>query len=150
MWEIAENLHRAELTKLQRAEQIEEWRKLSVQLVQSKHPADHGVSAAAETLGVSRADVKRAEAIAGISEDAKDAAQDAGIDDNQSALLKVAAEPPERQVAKVRELVLPKTDQDVIEQQYTALMSAWNRACPEARQRFREFTDEPVMDKRFG
>jgi hypothetical protein len=28
MWEISENLHRAELTKLERSEQIAEWRAL--------------------------------------------------------------------------------------------------------------------------
>jgi ParB family chromosome partitioning protein len=153
MWEIAENLHREDLTKLERAEQIEEWRKLAAQLVQQDQHGGHntrGQTATAEALGVSHTEVQRAEKIAHITDEAKEAAVEAGIDDNQSKLLEVAREAPERQVAKVRELALPKTDEDVIEQQVAAVMNAWNRAGPEARQRVRELIDEPVMDRRFG
>lgn len=150
MWEIAENLHRAELTKLQRAEQIEEWRGLVVQVAPPDQPAERGVRKTAEALGVTREDVRRAESIASIIPEAKEAAEEAGIDDNQSKLLQVAREAPERQVAKVRELVIPKGDEDVAEQQFNALMSAWNRAGADVRQRFREAIDEPVMDRKFG
>ena len=153
MWEIAENLHRAELTKLERAEQIEEWRELAAKMAQvapSAHPEERGQRKTAEALGVTREEVQRAEKIAHITDEAKEAAVEAGIDDNQSKLLEVAREAPERQVAKVRELVMPKTDDDVIEQQFNALMSAWNKAGPEARQRFREAVDEPLMDRRYA
>jgi ParB-like chromosome segregation protein Spo0J len=153
MWEIAENLHRAELTKLQRAEQIAEWVKLSSQVATKADTGgrpEGGERRAARELGIDKDDVHRSVKIAGLTDDAKEAAQEAGIDDNQSKLLEVAREAPERQVAKVRELVLPKTDDDVMEQQYAALMSAWNRASPEARRRFRETIDEPVMDRRFA
>lgn len=153
MWEIAENLHRAELTKLQRAEQIEEWRELSAEQggkVSHPQPHEHGVSKAAEALGIDRATVRHAEKIAHISDEAKEAAVEAGIDDNQSKLLQIAKEPPERQAAKVRELVMPKSDRETVEQQVAAVMNAWNKAGPEARKRVRELIDEPVMDRRFG
>ncbi len=110
MWEIAENLHRAELTKLERAEQIEEWRSLQAEVRKNsapsggKQPAEAGIRATAETLGVDEKTVRNAAEIAGISEEAKEAAQEAGIDDNQSKLLEVAKEPAERQVAKVAEV----------------------------------------------
>lgn len=152
MWEIAENLHRAELTKLQRSDQIAEWVELvSRNLQETKREGRPGAQAAASReLGVTEDEVRRSVQIATITAEAKEAAQEAGIDDNQSKLLQVAREAPERQVAKVRELVLPKTDDDVTEQQFTALMSAWNKAGPEARQRFRDAIDEPLMDRRFA
>lgn len=152
MWEIAENLHRAELTKLERSEQISEWVELvSDNLTETKREGRPGAMAAASReLGIGEKEVERSIKIDGITDEAKQAAQDAGIDDNQSKLLEVAREAPERQVAKVRELVLPKTDHDVIEQQFTALMSAWNRAGPEARQKFRDSIDEPLMNARYG
>lgn len=153
MWEIAENLHRAELTKLQRSEQIAEWVSLcevSRQVEAKPGRPEGGTRAAARELGVTESEAQRSVTIASITPEAKEAAQDAGIDDNQSKLLEVAKAPPDQQVAKVRELVLPKTDDDLIEQQFNVIMSAWNRASPEARQRFREAIDEPLMDRRFG
>lgn len=75
MWEIAENLHRSELTKLQRAEQIEEWRGLVLQLATPSQPAERGVRKTAEALGVDPAEVVRAEKIASITPEAKEAAR---------------------------------------------------------------------------
>jgi ParB/RepB/Spo0J family partition protein len=151
MWEIAENLHRAELTKLERAEQIEEWRKLSAQVGHSSHPAERGVSAAAESLGVGRAEVQRSEKIAHISPEAKAAAVEAGIDDNQSKLLEVARQPAGQQVAKVIQLAQrPLNDLESTEKQVASLMSAWNKAGPEARAEFLAQIDKPVMDERFA
>jgi Rod binding domain-containing protein len=50
--------------------------------------SESGDSLAARTLGVTRQQVERSNAIAGISPEAKEAARAAGIDGNQSALLK--------------------------------------------------------------
>jgi hypothetical protein len=45
MWEIAENLHRAELTKLERAEHLEGMAAKGAQLAhRNQQPAEHGVS----------------------------------------------------------------------------------------------------------
>jgi len=55
-------------------------------------------------LGVDRKTVQDAEKIARITDEAKQAARDVGIDDNQSKLLAVAKEPPERQTAAVHRL----------------------------------------------
>jgi ParB/RepB/Spo0J family partition protein len=107
MWEIAENLHRAELTVLERREQIAEWMKLKgaqVGQVSGGRGNKGGISAAAEQLGVTRQEAQRSVQIASITPEAKEAARDAGIDDNQSKLLEVAKEAPERQVARVRQL----------------------------------------------
>ena len=94
LWEIAENLHRAELTVQERAEHIAEW----VRLVEEKgaqlaHPVggrgnEGGVRAASRELGIPGRTVARALKIAGLSDEARAAAVEAGLDDSQSALLK--------------------------------------------------------------
>lgn len=160
MWEIAENLHRAELNKLDRANQIKEWVALCEQerkkditaprAEKSMGRPEGGVAAASRELGMAESTVREAVDIAGISPDVQEEIVKAGLDNSQTALRIIARQAPENQTAKVRELAQPKTDDDVIEQQFTALMSAWNRASPEARQRFREAIDEPLMDRRFA
>jgi ParB-like nuclease family protein len=109
MIEISENLHRHELTAIERAEQIDEWRQLckGAKVAQvappsgGEQPADKGIRKIAKELGVSRREVERAEKIASITPAAKEAAKEAGIDDNQSKLLEVAAAPAEKQVKAV-------------------------------------------------
>ncbi|MEJ0093339.1 MAG: hypothetical protein WDN46_07855 [Methylocella sp.] len=44
-----------------------------------------GISAAAREIDVERTEVRRAEKVASLSDDAKEAAREAGLDDNQSA-----------------------------------------------------------------
>jgi ParB family transcriptional regulator, chromosome partitioning protein len=106
MWTISENLFRAELTISQRAEQVAEYAKLAAekrdvqsgQVAQNEskredgrgHRHEGGDSLAARDLGITREDVRRAKTIAALPEQAKQAARDAGLDDNQSALLKAA------------------------------------------------------------
>jgi hypothetical protein len=178
MWEISENLHRAELTKLERAEQIEEWRKLreAEKGVQNAHPGgrqphDRGVSETADELGVDRAEVIRAAKLANLSDEAKEAAREVGLDDNQSVLLRVAAEPQERQHLAVREIAEAralKIEQDVQNRaaqtfaemmaeyfpaeswdQAKALLQAANRL-PLIVAAFNNLTGNSVMDRRFG
>jgi ParB-like chromosome segregation protein Spo0J len=117
IWQLMENLSRAELTALERAEHVTEL----VQLVQEsekggqvahpggKQPHDRGISRAAKALGFSREEVRRSAAIAGISADAKAKAKELGVDKNQSALLKIAKEKgSEAQLAKIEEIKTSK------------------------------------------
>jgi ParB-like chromosome segregation protein Spo0J len=123
MWAISENLHRAELTDLLRSEQIAEYAELaeqkrnaelhSAQVAQNEgkredgrgHRHEGGDALAARDLGVTRDKVRRAKIITGLAEETKQAARDAGLDDNQSALLKAAkASTPEAQVAALRDI----------------------------------------------
>lgn len=46
--------------------------------------------------------------------------------------------------------IIPIDDYDACEKQVSALVSAWNKAGEDARQRFREIIDTPVMDRRFS
>jgi ParB-like chromosome segregation protein Spo0J len=113
---IAENLHRSELSALQRDEQIARWILLTEARRRTREVLPHpvakpeggrpecGVRAAARELGINREDARRAVAVASLSPEAKGAAIEAGLDDNRTALLAAAKEPtPERQVAKVKE-----------------------------------------------
>jgi ParB family chromosome partitioning protein len=173
LWEIAENLHRSELTALERDEQIAKW----VHLVRDKgaqiapprneQPNDKGIKAAVRELGIERTDVQRAVKVASIASEAKSAARAAGLDDNRSALLAAAKEAtPEAQVAKISELAqakvnrptakpakladAPLNDFETTEKQVAALMAAWNRAGIEAREQFLSRIDKPIMDRRFS
>ena len=113
IWQLMENLYRADLTPLQRAEHVVEL----IQLVrdgekgtQAAHPGgqqphDRGISRASRTLGFTREEVRRSKAIAGISPEAKAKAKEHGLDKNQSALLEIATEDAaDGQLAKIEEI----------------------------------------------
>jgi hypothetical protein len=111
-----ENLHRAELNVLEHADHVAEW----VQLVAAKtrvtqpvspsgpQPLEQGIRKAARELGVSQPEVQRALKVASLTPEAKAAAVEAGLDDNQSALLVAAKEDAGHQVAKVAEIAQKK------------------------------------------
>ena len=115
MWTISENLHRAELTEVQRSQQIAEF----VQLAEEKRAAgitvqvgqklpgrpEGGISAASRDLNMTRHEVRRAQTIAALPETTLAAAEDLGLDDNQSALLAAArAEDPDEQVEVLKDI----------------------------------------------
>jgi hypothetical protein len=166
LWEIAENLHRSELTKLERDEQIAEWIKITERLsVQSApkglgHRPEGGISKAARDLDIEETDAKRAVKVASLSDEAKDAAREAGLDDNRSALLEAASKPTvaeqvaaihQRHTAKVIKLAdEPLNDMEAAEKQVAALMSAWNKAGKAAREEFLLRIEQPVMDRQFA
>ena len=87
LWQRSENLYRAELRVLERAEAIDEMR----QLIQQKggqvappggrQPKDIGIKKAARALGLTREEVRRAKAIAGIIAEAKAQARELGLDE---------------------------------------------------------------------
>jgi ParB-like chromosome segregation protein Spo0J len=113
LWEIAENLHRQDLTAQERSEHIAEWVKLTedklgqvAQVSNNKggRGKEGGLSAAVRDLGIERTEARRSVTIAGMQPEAKEAARQHGLDDNQSALLAVAKAPPDQQVAKVQEI----------------------------------------------
>jgi len=120
LMEISENLHRAELTVGERADQIAEWISLttptpsevSTQVVSNPQGGrpEGGVRAAARELGVNREEARRAVRIASIAPEAREAAREAGLDDDQSALLRVAAAAPETQVQVVAGIVKAKAE----------------------------------------
>jgi hypothetical protein len=124
--EIIENLHRAELTALERSEweaalvklceeEAPEVQSGQVDPIESKrvdgrgHRPEGGISQAARELKkpdesdeAARSRIRRSTKIAAAAPEAKEAATAAGLANNQRALLEIAKEPtPEAQVAKV-------------------------------------------------
>lgn len=167
LWELSENLHRAELTVTQRAEHIEEWRRLAVEKGrQVDAPSgghqthDRGLKKTARELGVSEPEVRRSEKIAALDPAAKAEAKVLHLDNNQTALLKAAkALTKEEQLRALREHSAersapkpqpiardPLNDFETIERQVDALMAAWNKAAPEAREIFMSRVETPVAD----
>jgi ParB/RepB/Spo0J family partition protein len=115
--EIAENLHRCELTALERSNQIARWAELTATKVRQvdeplaggRQPSEKGQAKVARALGISEPDARRAVKVASLSPEAKMAARAAGIDNNRSALLKAAAAAtPAAQVQTISEIALAR------------------------------------------
>ena len=147
MWEIAENLHRADLTVLERSEHVAEWIRLSekkeevLTQVASKPKGgrpEGGVRAASRDLGIDLTEAQRAVKINSMSPEAKTAAIEAKMDDSQTALLHVAAQPSaEAQLKAIKE----KKDHDEAQKQKL------NRAEKEAS-RLKWIEDQKAQAKR--
>lgn len=166
LWEIAENLHRAELTKLDRDDNIAEWIKITERISSQletktdRGRPESGINAAARELGVEKMDAHRAVKVASLSDEAKEAARETGLDDNRSALLEAAGKGTvaeqvaaihHRHTAKVIKLADdPLNDAEAAEKQVAALMSAWNKAGSVAREEFLCRIDRPIMDQRYA
>ena len=111
LWEIAENLHRAELTKLERDDNIAEWIKITERLQSSQdaknesrrddgrgHRPEGGINAAAKALGIDKDDAYRAVKISdGLTDESKDAIRGTKIENNRKAMLEIASVEPEMQ-----------------------------------------------------
>jgi ParB-like chromosome segregation protein Spo0J len=101
MWQIEENVCRADLAVLERAEHIEEFRTLiqnrseggQVAPPGGHQPKNSGIKKTAKALGITREEVRRSRVIAGLSEKAKAEVRKLGLDDKQAALLAIAKEP---------------------------------------------------------
>jgi hypothetical protein len=171
LWEIAENLHRSDLTKLERDEQLSEWIRLTEKISTSQSGSlrsdgrggrPSGIETAARELGIHRHDAHRAVQVASLSEEAKEAAREAGLDDNRSALLEAASKPTvAEQVAAIHQRHTqgprvvkladePLNDLEAAEKQVATLMSAWNKAGKAAREEFLLRIEQPVMDRQFA
>jgi ParB-like chromosome segregation protein Spo0J len=112
LWTICENLHRAELTVAQRAEHVAEYADLARQRRDAERVSaqvapkpqggrpEAGDRMAARDLRITREEIRRAQAIAALPEETKNAARSLGYDDNQAALLAASrAETPEEQIS---------------------------------------------------
>lgn len=159
MWEISENLHRAELTVVQRSEQVARWVELADKVSAQVAPKpqggrpESGDRKAARDLNLDRTEVQRAVKIASLTPEAKEVAAERGLDDNQSALLAAAKVEPERQAEFLRERpVRPPSNypQDNAERSIKWRRSferVWNDApSPEDREWAKDWVDKPIMD----
>jgi hypothetical protein len=98
IWHISENLHRVELTRLERDEAIVQYAKarkrqdgqVAHPLRGGKQPNDKGNSQIARELGLDRKQIRQAKANAGICTEAKALLKSNGLDNNAQALTSVA------------------------------------------------------------
>jgi hypothetical protein len=148
MCAIAENLHRADLTTLEHAELVAKWLQLAARKAETSgqvvgkggRPRGSIAEAARKVPMPGKTDEARRKAvgrdrkIAGISNEGKEAARAARLDDNATALLAIAKEPsPEAQAKKAKELgkrgrrsIKPLTESEL--PQLKALKRAFRRA----------------------
>lgn len=153
LWEISENLHRAELSAVERAEHIDEWRRLTVEKGAQvappsggKQPGDRGHYKTAEALGVSRDTVRRAERIASLPDEVRDQAR--AEDWSQSRLLDEARQrDPVRTAKPVPPPPPVRNDAEAEDAWLGAILRLWNKAPREWRERFLEQVETPVMDR---
>jgi ParB family chromosome partitioning protein len=115
LWEDSENLHRAELTVLERSDRIENWRKKTWKKASQvagpggRQPKDAGITKTAQKLGFSVDEVSRAKKISRISPKVKAKVNKLGLGDNQAALLAIAKTPtPKAQRKKLRDILKRK------------------------------------------
>jgi len=122
LWEIAENLHRADLSVQERADHIAEWVRLTEQKNKSAACADivkgrgqpkGGINDAVRELGIDRTEAQRAVKIAGISDEAKLAANDAGLN-TQKDRLEIASAPADKQLDAVAHLKQRASDRKLL------------------------------------
>jgi ParB-like chromosome segregation protein Spo0J len=169
LWEIDENFARAELTDAQRAdhhvrrEEILKRKGLVKDAPKGGRPRNGEKSAsyseqASESLGVSKrtvqVDLQRGKKITPeVRAEVTGTALDKGV-----VLDELARTAPADQSAKLAEIAArykaktplaadPLNDLEATEKQLSALMSAWNRAGPEAREKFLATVDGPVFDR---
>lgn len=112
LWELAENLHRHDLTKEQRDEHIRRFAEV-LEAMENREP-----QTAAPEIGYK----KPPPAKKGV---ARKIAEATGLSDDTV-----------RRALNPKPTPIPVSDLDVADNQYRALMAAWNRAGSEARNRF--------------
>lgn len=128
-WEIAENLHRSELTALERDQHVAEWIRLTEEAEKKQEDISSqnetklgrrssGVNKAAKELNIpgkteraKQVNAHRAVKVASLTEEAKETAREVGLDKNRSALLTAASKPKEQQAATLREIAQQKAHQ---------------------------------------
>ncbi len=128
MWELAENLHRMDLTKEQRDEHIRRY----AELLEARREVQSRQNVAIE----SKRDDGRGHRPEGV---AAQIAKDTGL---SKRTVERALNPKPAPEPKA-----PLADYDVVTVQFNALMAAWNRAGIEAREMFLENIDGPVFDR---
>lgn len=126
LWEIAENLHRCDLTKEQRDEHIRRY----AELLQKR--ADRIVPQNAEQISVQRGRPKSI---------TTQVAEATGLSDDT---VRRALKP---KVVDIKSALEPESDHDAIIREANAIVSAWNRARQEARELALEQIDAPVFDR---
>lgn len=175
---IDENLCRAELTPAEAALQTARRKEIYEELhPEAKHGAAGAAArwnadeksasafseATAEATGRSRRSVQidaaRGEALGDALADIAGTSLDKGVEldalaklpaDDRKQIIQRAVAGEDVSARPVKLADPPLNDFESKEKQVAALMAAWNRAGPEAREEFLSRIDQPLMDRRYG
>ncbi len=112
LWELSEDLYRASLMRLDRAERINELRVFinNPEVGQlappgGDQPKSMGINQTARALGLTKEEVRRSKSIAELPGQVRASARAHNLDDNQAALLRLTKLPtPEAQLKAVKEI----------------------------------------------
>jgi ParB-like chromosome segregation protein Spo0J len=112
LWELSEDLYRADLVRLDRAERINELRVFinNPQVGQlappgGDQPKSMSINRTARALGLTKEEVRRSKSIAELPGQVRAAARAHNLDDNQDALIRLTKLPtPEAQLKAVKEI----------------------------------------------
>ncbi len=159
MWELSENLHRAELTALQRDEHIAEWDILSGSPPppgegrEFPSPSKPSVKATARALGVDPKEVREARRVAALPPEVKQEAKRLGLDRNHSALAAAAKEPtPDAQINALRRKAASKSvsgDQEMTpDRRVSTAVRSVEKLSNEELLRFHEWLVSYMNDRR--
>lgn len=135
LWEIAENLHRLDLTKEERDRQVRRYAELLQQRERNTEPEKPRQDVAVSVGGRGNKGI------------ASKVAEETGL--STRTVQRVLAEPKERPKPTVVASD-PLNDFEANEKQVARLMAAWNAASPDAREEFLSRIDRPVMDRRYA
>lgn len=130
MWEIAENLHRFDLTKDQRDEHIRRY----AELIEARQAAGVSKQNAAKLSARGRLNEGRPQGIP------RQIAEETGL--SVDTVRRALNPKPAAEVIPIA----ARSEHDAVLAQANAIVSAWNRACPEARAIAMEQIDGPVFD----
>lgn len=131
LWEIAENLHRLDLTKGQRDEHIRRY----AELLESRRASEgqHGLKVHPVMADGRRSGPQHEKSVA------TEIAEQTGI--SRKTVVR-AIKRQSQHAINVDEL----SDAEVVDRQVNSVMNAWNKASPEARAIIRDLIDTPIMD----
>lgn len=132
LWEIAENLHRVDLTKEQRDEHVRRY----AELIEAREKNQMQQDAAPE-IGYKKPPPQK-------KGTARRVAEETGLSvDTVRRALNPAPPKPAPTPAD------PLNDYEAVDKQVARLMSAWNAAGKEAREQFMAKVDQPVMGQQW-
>ena len=124
LWEIAENLHRCDLTKEQRDEHIRRY----VELIEAQRIVAQNGEQSPRSVGRPKSAIQQAADNTGLSRET----------------VRRAVNP--KPVAEIFPIAV-RSEQDAVIAQTNAIVAAWNRACPEAREAALDQIDTPAFDR---
>jgi hypothetical protein len=134
---ISENLARAELSRLDRARQITEWRRITGTTIAPDEDGEaeaHSVSGmasvreTAKATGENREDVRRSAVIDNITTEAEPTIRELGLENDQSALFEIGSAVPTQDVSTVQPATTPQDQLTEAQIESAKVLAGWKES----------------------